>query len=274
MIATVCSLRRLPYGIHLHGAGYARFLRTASPARRRLVERFFHRAAYVVVLGESWAQLVTEQLSVPRSKIHVVHNGVANGVPPTTPWPSDRPRRVLFLGRIEKLKGVPELLRAFEQLDDVPDIGLTVAGPPSDPDVVRAVEAAVRARPDRIQYAGALSRAQSQELLREAYVLALPSHAEGLPMALIEAMSMGVPCVTTPVGAIEELVTHGANGYLVPPGDVGALAEHLKRLLCSEPLRETMARSAYETWERDYDAHRMYDAIRRLWSQTAAAAAE
>ncbi len=268
-IARACSIRGLPYGIHLHGAGYATFLRTSSPARKRLIERFFHRAAYVVVLGESWARLVADELSVPRSKIHVVHNGVADGTPPVVPWPANRRKRVIFLGQIGARKGVPELLRAFEQLDAVPDAELVLAGPSSDPDVVQQVEDAVRARPDRISYAGCLPRARSQELLREAYVLALPSHAEGLPMVVIEAMSLGVPSVTTPVGAMAELVSHGENGFLVEPGDTGALAEHLMRLLTSEPLRDTMARSAYDTWVHGFDARSMYEEFRRLWSETA-----
>jgi glycosyltransferase involved in cell wall biosynthesis len=271
-IARACSLRGLPYGIHLHGAGYATFLRTTAPARKRLIERFFHRAAYVVVLGEPWARLVADELSVPRSKIHVVHNGVAGGTPPVVPWPANRRKRVIFLGQIGARKGVPELLRAFEQLDAVPDAELVLAGPPSEPDVVRQVGEAVRARPDRIVYAGALPRARSQELLREAYVLALPSHAEGLPMVVIEAMSLGVPPVTTPVGAMAELVSHGDNGYLVEPGDTDALAEQLRRLLTSEPQRDTMARSAYDTWGRSFDARSMYEDIRSLWLETAGGA--
>ncbi|WP_198597835.1 glycosyltransferase family 4 protein [Blastococcus atacamensis] len=270
-VARACSLRRLPYGIHLHGAGYAAFLSSSAPARKRLVERFFHGAAYVVVLGEPWARLVADELSVPRSKIHVVHNGVAGGAAPVVPWPADRRKRVVFLGQIGARKGVPELLQAFEQLDAVPDAELVLAGPPSpsEPDVVRQVEEAARARPGRISYVGALSRARSQELLGEAYVLALPSHAEGLPMVVIEAMSQGVPCVTTPVGAMEEAVTDGVNGLLVEPGNTDALAEQLRRLLDDEPLHDAMARSAYDTWMRGFDARSMYEDIRALWVQTA-----
>jgi|tagenome__1003787_1003787.scaffolds.fasta_scaffold20975135_2 glycosyltransferase involved in cell wall biosynthesis len=269
VIAEACSVRRLRYGIHLHGATYEDFLRTVSGSRRCVVERFFQRAAYVVVLGEFWARLVTEQLSVPASRVHVIHNGVALGVPPTVPWPSGRPKRVLFLGRIGVTKGVPELLRAFEKLDDVPDARLVLAGPETDPAVLQLVHEAVRARPDRVEYQGSLPRRQSQELMRQAYVFALPSRAEGLPMTLIEAMAMGVPCVTTPVGAIEELVTHGKNGYIVEPGDTRALTDHVRHLLSSEALRDAMAAAAYETWTRDFDAARMYERLRELWSETA-----
>ena len=268
-IAEACSVRRLPYGIHLHGATYEEFLRTVSGSRRRVVERFFHRAAYVVVLGEFWARLVTEVLSVPASRVHVIHNGVAQGIPPTAPWPPDRPKRVLFLGRIGVTKGVAELLRAFEQLDDVPDARLVLAGPETDPAVVQLVHEAVRGSPDRVEYRGSLPRRQARELMRQAYVFALPSRAEGLPMTLIEAMSMGVPCVTTPVGAIEELVTDGKNGYLVEPGDTRALTDHLRDLLSNETLRDAMAGAAYETWARDFDAARMYARVRELWSETA-----
>ncbi|RZU34107.1 glycosyltransferase family 4 protein [Blastococcus saxobsidens] len=270
-IARACSLRGLPYGIHLHGAGYAGFLSSSSPAGKRLVEHFFHGAAYVVVLGEPWARLVADELSVPRSRIHIVHNGVSGGAPPDVPWPADRRKRVVFLGEIGARKGVPELLRAFEQLDAVPDAELVLAGPPSpsDPDVVRQVEEAVRTRPDRIRYAGALARARSRDLLREAYLLALPSHAEGLPMVVVEAMSLGVPCVTTPVGAMEEAVTDGVNGVLVQPGNPDALAGQLRRLLDDVALRDAMARSAHDTWAQGFDARSMYEDLRALWAQAA-----
>ena len=270
-VARVCSLRGLPYGIHLHGAGYADFLAGSSSAQRRHVERFFQQAAYVVVLGRPWARLAAEELGVPEADIHVVHNGVAGGAPPRTPWPADRRRRVVFLGQIGARKGVPELLRAFAQLDAVPDVELVLAGPPhpAEPDVLRQVTDAVRARPDRISYAGALPRNRSQELLGEAAVLALPSHAEGLPMVVIEAMSRGVPAVTTPVGAMAELVTDGVNGFLVEPGDANALAAQLHRLLADEATRAAMAGAAYETWAQGFDARSMYEDIRALWRRAA-----
>ncbi|MGY1724507.1 glycosyltransferase family 4 protein [Blastococcus sp. SYSU DS0533] len=270
-IARMCALRGLPYGIHLHGAGYRGFLAETSPALRRRIERFYGRAAYVVVLGGPWAQLVTEELGVPAERVHVVHNGVADGAPPVTPWPPDRPKRVVLLGRIDESKGVPELLRAFERLDDLPDVELVIAGPPADPRVVALVEEAVRARPGRVTYAGSLPRAEAQELLRTAYLLALPSHAEGLPMVVIEAMSRGIPAVTTPVGATEELVTHGVNGFLLPPGDVDALAEHLLRLLGDSALRDEMARAAYGTWAAGFDARTMFADIRACWRTAAGA---
>ncbi|MCZ2858457.1 glycosyltransferase family 4 protein [Blastococcus sp. VKM Ac-2987] len=268
-IAEVCARRGLPYGIHLHGAGYRDFLEALSPTAKRRVERFFGRAAYVVVLGRPWARLVADELHVPAAKVHVVHNGVADGAPPVTPWPAGRRKRVVLLGRLDEGKGVPELLRAFERLDAVPDVELVLAGAPADPGVVALVEEAVRARPGRITHAGLLPRTRAQELLHEAYLLALPSHAEGLPMVVIEAMSRGVPAVTTPVGAMEELVTHGSNGFLVQPRDVDGLAEHLLRLLGSEELRDSMARAAYETWVTGFDARTMYADIRALWQATA-----
>ncbi|TYP87185.1 glycosyltransferase family 4 protein [Blastococcus xanthinilyticus] len=268
-VAAVCARRGLPYGIHLHGAGYRGFLETLSPAAMRRVEQFFGRAAYVVVLGKPWARLVIEELGVPEERVHVVHNGVADGAPPVTPWPAGRTKRVLLLGRMDAGKGVPELLRAFERLDDVPDAELVLAGPPAEADVVTQVEEAVRARPGRVRYAGSLPRAAAQELLRDAYLLALPSHAEGLPMVVIEAMSRGIPAVTTPVGAMAELVTSGANGYLVPPGDVDALTEHLRLLLGGEELRDAMAAAAYATWQAGFDARSMYADIRALWQDAA-----
>jgi glycosyltransferase involved in cell wall biosynthesis len=265
VVAAVWRLRRRPYVIHLHGAGYAGFLDATSDRGRSVVRWLFHGAAFVVVLGERWARLVTERLTVPVDRVRVVHNGVAGGE-------AARPRNAagghaVFLGEVGRRKGVPELLRAFATIDSAA-VRLTVAGPPGEPEVVEQVREAARSDP-RISYRESLPREQAQTLLRTADVLVLPSHAEGLPMVLVEAMAAGVPVVTTPVGSISELVVHGRNGYVHEPGDVDALAAHLTDLLLDEDRRDRMGRAAHETWAAGFDAAEMHAELCRLWRAAA-----
>jgi glycosyltransferase involved in cell wall biosynthesis len=77
--------------------------------------------------------------------------------------------------------------------------------------------------------------------LRIADAFALPSHVEGLPISLLEAMAMGIPSISTGVNAIPEAVTDSETGLLVPPRDVGALAEAVRRLQGDARLRERIA---------------------------------
>jgi glycosyltransferase involved in cell wall biosynthesis len=78
-------------------------------------------------------------------------------------------------------------------------------------------------------------------------VFILPSYNEGLPMALLEAMSWGLPVITTPVGGIPELVISGTNGLLVNPGDIAGLSAALQSLVASEQLRLQLGNAARAT---------------------------
>jgi glycosyltransferase involved in cell wall biosynthesis len=84
------------------------------------------------------------------------------------------------------------------------------------------------------------------ELLRTFDLLALTSDREGCPNVVLEAMASGVPVVATAVGGTPDLIDEGVTGRLIPPGDAGALASAILRILRDPPAREGMARAALE----------------------------
>jgi glycosyltransferase involved in cell wall biosynthesis len=90
---------------------------------------------------------------------------------------------------------------------------------------------------DRVVFAG--SRDDVATLMPAFDVFALSSRNEGLPIALLEAMGSGLPCVATAVGGVPEVITDGREGLLVPPGDERALADALSTMLCGPDLRES-----------------------------------
>lgn len=95
---------------------------------------------------------------------------------------------------------------------------------------------------DRVSFAG--SRTDVPRLLPAFDVFALSSRYEGLPIALLEALATGLPCVTTSAGGIPEVVEDGREGFLVDPGDAVALAHRLGLVLGDDALRQTMGRAA------------------------------
>ncbi len=90
--------------------------------------------------------------------------------------------------------------------------------------------------PERVHVPGWLSREDTLHTLERSWVFCLPSYAEGLPVALLEAMAYGLACVATPVGGIPEVLHDGATGLSVNPGDVSGLADALRRLIASREL--------------------------------------
>ncbi|KXV76895.1 glycosyl transferase, partial [Gluconobacter japonicus] len=152
--------------------------------------------------------------------------------------PEDRPV-VIVVSRLVRHKGHPELLRAME---DVPGAELWVVGErlPSDhgDDLGPAFERAREHLGHRLRMLG--YREDVPDLLAAADVFALPSHFEGLPMSVIEAMLTELPVVATDVRGPREQVVDGQTGYLVPPGLSAPLARALRSLTQDLPMARLM----------------------------------
>jgi glycosyltransferase involved in cell wall biosynthesis len=108
---------------------------------------------------------------------------------------------------------------------------------------------------------------ERDRLLNESDVFVLPSYAEGVPMSLLEAMAAGLPCITTPVGGIPDVFTHGVEGLLVPPGDAAQLRAAMSTFIGDEPARLAAGRRAHES-ARAFDVHayarRLADIYQRI----------
>lgn len=155
------------------------------------------------------------------------------------PVRSPGPLRLLFVGRLIREKGLPEL---FDALERAPDVELTVVGEqlPSDRDGVEQELRARAARPPllgRVTFTGNQDRAQMRRRVAEAQAMVLPSHREGVPRCLIEGFAASRPAVATDVRGCRELVRDGVTGFLVPPRDPLALAAALQRMATVEQDR-------------------------------------
>ncbi|MDT8855531.1 glycosyltransferase family 4 protein [Paracoccaceae bacterium Fryx2] len=214
--------------LHLHDYDYGADLSRRSPRRQRWVARMFRGADRVIVLGLRDRDTVVERLGVARDKVVVMHNAV--------PDPGPKPAQgrdvplILFLGQLSQRKGVPELLTALAS----PELAgrdwravLAGDGPVAE---YRAMAAALDLG-DRVEMPGWLAEPDVRALCASADILVLPSHAEGLAMAVIEGLAHGLAVVTTRVGAHEEALTDGVTCSFVPVGDAKALAGALERLV-------------------------------------------
>ena len=138
---------------------------------------------------------------------------------------------VLFVGIDFQRKGGPTLLRAFEMVRRRrPGAKLWIVGP--DPGEAQ----------DGVTWIRRADRDQLNTLFAQATVFALPSICEPFGLAMIEAMSHGLPVVGTTVDAMGEIVEEGQSGFLVPPGDAVTLAERLVQLLEDSALAQQMGR--------------------------------
>lgn len=172
----------------------------------------------------------------------------------------DRPR-ILFIGWLEKNKGVHDLLDALQQLQD-PSLPfqLVVCGSGSQhqPLIEQAAELGLT---DSVDFRGWVSGPEKEQVLSEAQIFILPSYSEGMPNSVLEAMCCGLPVVATPVGGVPHLVADGGS-LLVTPGSSHEMAEALGKLLPDAELRKTMGICNRQHAQTNHD-------IRCIWQKVA-----
>ena len=263
LVTLLAASLKLPVILHLHGSRFDTFYLGLPPVLQRRVRAMFARAARIVVLGPAWKCFVTQRLGVPEARIAVIPNGVPRPAPCLRA--SQQPH-IVFLGRLGARKGVPELIRALAVLKNE-DWRATLAGD-GDPRPFKA-EAAALGIGDRLGFPGWLSQKASAGLLRTATVLVLPSHAEGLPMVVIEALAQGVPVIATPVGAIPDFLAHEESVLFVEQGDAPALAQALQRLIASPSLQERLQERGRQVFAQHFDIAEVARAFTNIYAKLA-----
>lgn len=246
--SVVCLLARLagrPYLLHVHGSEFAQFYEECSPRARRIVTHVLAEAALVLALSEAWR--TTLQEISPRARLDVLMNAVP--LPPLQAARRlDEPEpTVLFLGEVARHKGVLELARSFAAVArQFPQLRLVYGGTGSAMEEVRELTAELELG-DRVKFTGWLEAQGKRAQFAAATMFVLPSYVEGMPMALLEAMSWGLPTISTAVGGVPEVITHEVNGLLIAPGDTAALAAAITRLMSDPPLRQRLGEAARAT---------------------------
>jgi glycosyltransferase involved in cell wall biosynthesis len=239
----------IPALLHIHASEFIPFCESLGPRTRKLLIDSLARASAIVVIGDYWRRYLVENLGVPARIVTVIRNAVPLPPPPAPRVGSGR-CRIVALGLLGPRKGTPELLEALAAPTlRALDWEAVIAGNGSV-ETSRA-RAAALGLTERVQIPGWVDGATVSRLLHAADVFVLPSHNEGLPVAILEAMGAGLPVVTTPVGAIPELIS-AETGFLVPPGDAPALSQALAELITNPQLRSTIGQKARERVERHF----------------------
>lgn len=203
---------------------------------RRMMSRILPRAARCVVVSNALGDRL-RALGVPSDRIERVENGVDpdlfsvkdRAIARGELGVSEFEKLVVFCGRLEPAKGMVELLEAFDRLSaEVPGVRLALLGSGAMNDQVAEK---ARASGGRLLQLGARPLPEVARWLSACDVFTLPSHREGTPNVVLEALASGRPVVATRVGGIPDVVRSERAGFLVEPHDAHALADALARAL-------------------------------------------
>lgn len=155
------------------------------------------------------------------------------------PAPLPERAQALYVGALEPTKDVAGLARAWRSVAErLPEARLRLVGSGSQEALVRAL---AQELPESVRWTPRLAAEEVAAALDASTLLVLPSRSEGLGRVVLEAFMRRRPVVGTAVGGIADLVEDGVSGLLVPPGDAGALAHALVRILADRSLAERLA---------------------------------
>ncbi|WP_241010722.1 glycosyltransferase family 4 protein [Mycobacterium camsae] len=254
---------QVPAVVHAHSYDFAGWFDKLPAAAKGLVRRLLV-ADQWLVLGTRHVEEYAGRLRLPAGRISVLNNAVP--IPDHPVEHSNAPLvHAVSLGRLGVRKGSYDLIRAVAALDGEvrARFRVTLAGD-GEVDEVRAA-VATAGLGETIAVAGWLDPRQRDELLCSAHIFVLPSHDEGLPVALLEAMAYGLAPVTTSVGSIPEAITDRVTGLVVAPGRPEQLAHALNELLKDSDLRASLGEAA-RSRAGDFGLDRWYQRLTQLWT--------
>jgi glycosyltransferase involved in cell wall biosynthesis len=230
--------RRVVLHMHAGPGDIATFGAGLGSAKRGFLQLAFRKADRVLSVSRASATALSGEFAC--GDIAVLPNPAPEPPPGAGRMVADPDPVALYLGGFANpVKGGEVLLEALAGAD-FDEARLVLAGPGSPP--ARLAEL-LAARP-RLQWRGWLEPPAKEELLMESAIFVLPSTSEGLPMALLEAMSHGLAIVCTAVGGVPDTVVDGADALLVEPGDAEALSAAIARLRADAELRRRLGTAA------------------------------
>jgi D-inositol-3-phosphate glycosyltransferase len=258
-----------------------------APVRLLGESHVAHLADCLIAATASEKEQLMELYGVDPARIAIVPPGVDLGrFAPVKPCVAKRrlglpkvERLILFVGRIEPLKGVDTLLQAVSLLQQYQPAALEnvrvgiIGGNPQAPDAEMSRLLALHVQlglGDTVEFMGARDQTQLPDYYAAASMVVMPSHYESFGMVALEAMAMGTPVIASRVGGLAHLVRDGETGFLAPPRQPEALAQRIHRLLTDEPLLKqlsTQAQNYAQTYNWPNIVDRMmdvYDVVNEL----------
>lgn len=264
-IPSVVSMDATPINIDSIGKPYDHTPSAFTPLERlkNAVNRGSFRRARRLVAWCDWTRdSLVADYGIDERKITVIPPGVDldRWKPHRDPWP--RPVRLLFVGGDFLRKGGDTVLEAYR----------SALMPHCELDIVTRDRVDTEGLPGvRVHHGVGPNSPEMMALYARADIFTFPTLADVLPLAIMEAMASGMPVITTAVGGVSKQIEHGVDGFLIRPGDAGALAEATLRLVQDPALLASMGAAARRSAELKFNAARNYASLLQVCKDCAAA---
>lgn len=181
--------------------------------------------------------------------------------------PKGEAKKLVYVGRLSAEKGVPILFESIARLKARNiDVELNLIGDGTDRKFLEQLSFELGIS-ERVRFSGFVDQQTIAQTLRDSDVFVLPSFAEGIPVALMEAMAIGIPVIATYVGGITELVIDGETGQMVYPSDPEGLANAIARYASDPGFCKKISKQAREKITNEFDIEDQVDKLAEIFSE-------
>ncbi len=227
------------------------------------IKKLFDFSDKLVVLSPQWIKWIEQAFGENRYDMQVV----LNPCPIVNRTYGERKSFVLYAGILNDRKGYSRLIEAFSNIaSEFPNWQLLFAGN-GEIEKGRELIKKLGINEKQIDFLGWVSGKEKDRLFNEASIFCLPSWGEGFPMGVLDAISYGIPVITTPVGGIEQVLHSGSDCLIFPSYDIKKLSECLSLLMESEQMRLNIVTEADKMKDSKFNIININNEISNIYAQ-------
>lgn len=248
---------------HIHGGGFKKFLdEECSNKKRMYIINSLNMCDKIIVLSKEWYEYFST--FIDKKKLIIIENSV---YVPCNNYSTQDNYNILFLGRLEKDKGIYDLLESFSYVvDEYKNAKLYIAGSGENDLVEKKIKKLGILK--NIVMLGWISNDETTKIIKSCSLFVLPSYFEAMPMSLLESMAFGCIPVASNVGGIPYVIKDEVNGFLVTPGDIIELKNKILKIFNkSTDERKIISNNAYNTIFNKYNIKKSLDKIIEVYNE-------
>ncbi|MCB2141158.1 glycosyltransferase family 4 protein [bacterium] len=230
--------------------------------QKNLYRRMFEGANAIIALSPFWKTEIAKLITNP-SKIEVIYNPCPAIQNPTK---IKKQKIILYAGTLTKRKGYADLIEAFSLVPKKHrDWKVVFAG---NGEIEEAKSIAKKLNTDsQIVFKGWVSGNEKEHLFSISSIFCLPSYAEGLPMAVLDAWAYGLSVIATPVGGLKDILIHGKNSMIFEPGDIHGLSNNLQQLIANRQLLKNLSEASVKLSQGPFNIQNISEQVDNLYTK-------
>lgn len=252
---------------HIHGGGFKDFYEQSK--FKTIIRLSFRLFDKVIVLSENWKVYISKNIVDDGDKIAIIPNCVSFNNTIINNTYKKNELTIIFVGRLEKNKGIYDLLEAIPFVVNKYNFAKFIFVGPCDKNNNFKINSFIQKNGigKNVIIKGELSKNDVFDELINSSIFILPSHIEAFPISILEAMSVGLPIIATNVGDIPEIIEPNKNGFLINKADKDDIIEKIMCLIDNEKLRKEMSKNNLKEFNEKYTIETMSNKLDKLYDE-------